>query len=340
MIASSSCSTTMTVLPRSRSRVSVPSSRRLSRWCKPMDGSSSTYMTPTSPAPIWLASRMRCAAGQRLRTALQRQVLQPHVDQELQTLAHLLQYLGGDLAAPAGYPERREEFMRPAHRQARDLRQRGIADEDVARGGIQPRPVTGRAGLAGQEPRQVLAHHVGVRLLVAALHVPEHALEGVFLAARAAGMQVGEFDDLPAAAVQDDFTDALRQITERRVDVKTIMRGQRLDELEVIGIAAIPAADGAAGQAQFRVLHDALRIEELDDAEAVAFRAGAVRIVEREQPRLEFAQGVAAMRTGEACGKHQRCALLIIHPGDFGDAVRQRQRRLEGLRQPQLLILS
>ena len=42
LIVSSSCSTTISVLPRSRSRSSVSSSRWLSRWCSPMDGSSST----------------------------------------------------------------------------------------------------------------------------------------------------------------------------------------------------------------------------------------------------------------------------------------------------------
>jgi len=41
-IASSSCSTTITVLPRSRRRFSVSSSRSLSRWWRPMLGSSST----------------------------------------------------------------------------------------------------------------------------------------------------------------------------------------------------------------------------------------------------------------------------------------------------------
>ena len=42
--------------------VRVPSRRSLSRWCRPMEGSSSTYITPTRPAPIWLARRMRCAS--------------------------------------------------------------------------------------------------------------------------------------------------------------------------------------------------------------------------------------------------------------------------------------
>ena len=61
-IASSSCSTTITVLPRSRRWISVPSRRSLSRWCRPIDGSSSTYITPTRPAPIWLARRIRWAS--------------------------------------------------------------------------------------------------------------------------------------------------------------------------------------------------------------------------------------------------------------------------------------
>ncbi|QYU67702.1 hypothetical protein J4558_22840 [Leptolyngbya sp. 15MV] len=59
-IASSSCSTTSTVLPISRRRRSVASRRSLSRWCRPMLGSSSTYSTPVSPLPICDASRMRC----------------------------------------------------------------------------------------------------------------------------------------------------------------------------------------------------------------------------------------------------------------------------------------
>ncbi len=41
-MVSSSCSTTRTVLPSSRSRMSVSMRRRLSRWCRPIDGSSST----------------------------------------------------------------------------------------------------------------------------------------------------------------------------------------------------------------------------------------------------------------------------------------------------------
>ena len=115
-IASSSCSTTSTVLPRSRSRRSVASSRSLSRWCRPIDGSSSTYSTPVSPEPIWLASRMRCdlAAGQRGGAARQRQVVQPDIDQELQPLDDLAQDAPGDLGALRR--QRRQHAVEPVQR--------------------------------------------------------------------------------------------------------------------------------------------------------------------------------------------------------------------------------
>ena len=61
-MVSSSCSTTISVLPRSRRPFRLFSSRRLSRWCRPMEGSSSMYSTPTRPLPIWVASRMRWAS--------------------------------------------------------------------------------------------------------------------------------------------------------------------------------------------------------------------------------------------------------------------------------------
>jgi hypothetical protein len=64
----SSCSTTMTVLPRSRSCSSVARSRALSRWCRPIDGSSRMYSTPTSREPICCREpdALRLAAGERL----------------------------------------------------------------------------------------------------------------------------------------------------------------------------------------------------------------------------------------------------------------------------------
>ena len=58
-ITSSSCSTTITVLPRSRSFFSTPMSRSVSRECRPMLGSSRMYMLPTRLLPREVARSMR-----------------------------------------------------------------------------------------------------------------------------------------------------------------------------------------------------------------------------------------------------------------------------------------
>ena len=61
-IASRSCSTTITVFPPSRSRASSASRRSMSRGCRPMLGSSSTYVVSTRCAPSEFARPMRCAS--------------------------------------------------------------------------------------------------------------------------------------------------------------------------------------------------------------------------------------------------------------------------------------
>src|SRR3546814_10007646 len=65
------------------------------------------------------------------------------------------------------------------------------------------------------------------------------------------------------------------------------------------GIAAVPAAYGAGGQAEFGKSHHPLRIEKTDLPDAVTGGAGAHGIVETEQPRFEFGQAVAAYRSEE-----------------------------------------
>ena len=59
---SSSCSTTITVFPKSLSFFSVAISLSLSLWCRPMLGSSRMYRTPVSPAPICVANLILCAS--------------------------------------------------------------------------------------------------------------------------------------------------------------------------------------------------------------------------------------------------------------------------------------
>ena len=72
--------------------------RALSRWCRPMLGSSRMYSTPIRPEPICVASRIRWASppDKRGGGSAQRQVVEADVDQEAQPFADLLQDLAAD----------------------------------------------------------------------------------------------------------------------------------------------------------------------------------------------------------------------------------------------------
>ena len=50
---------------------------------------------------------LRFAAGERLGAAIERQVVEAHIDQEAQPVGHFLHDACGDLAAPAGHLQRR-----------------------------------------------------------------------------------------------------------------------------------------------------------------------------------------------------------------------------------------
>ena len=78
------------------------------------------------------------------------------------------------------------------------------------------------------------------------------------------------------------------------------MLRQRLDNLKVVGIATVPAAHGSASQADMGAAHHPVRVEKLADTQAVALRAGAVRVIEGKHARLEFLHAVVAVGAGIA----------------------------------------
>ena len=149
----------------------------------------------------------------------------------------------------------------------------------------------------------------------------------------ALAVQVLEFDLFFSAAEQDQVLDFLRQALERRLDIELGMPGQRLNQLKVIGVAAVPPANGAARQRQMRIGDDLLGIEELLSPQAVAGGAGADWTVEREQPRLQFTQRVVADRTGELVRKYEFGPRGIVHVRHPGHALAEAQRGFEGLGQ-------
>ena len=120
---------------------------------------------------------LRLAAGQRLRRAVERQVIEADVVEELQPADDLLDDAIGDRGLLAVEHQRAEERHRALERQAGDLEDRArlvaIADLDVTRFAPQPRAAAFRARLVVQVLGELLAHHHRIGLAVAPLEVRE-----------------------------------------------------------------------------------------------------------------------------------------------------------------------
>ena len=147
-MVSSSCSTTITVLPRSRRRRRVSISLWLSRWCNPIEGSSSTYSTPDQPAADLRRQpdALGLPAGQGGGRPVEAQVVEADVEQELHAGLDLPQHPVGDEVVPLGQLEVGHELGGVPQGQVAQL-------EDVAAGHghrqalrLEPGPAAHRAG--------------------------------------------------------------------------------------------------------------------------------------------------------------------------------------------------
>ena len=93
----------------------------------------------------------------------------------------------------------------------------------------------------------------------------------------------------------------LAQATSRR---NLIGAAERLQRLQIIGRARLgPRRHRALAQAQARIGDDQAGVDRQLRAEPAADRAGAVGVVEREQPRLDLGDGEAGDRAGEFGGE-------------------------------------
>jgi hypothetical protein len=279
------------------------------------------YITPTSAEPICEASRMRCASPPD-RVSAERSSVQPDVVQETQARRDLAYDLFSDLGEAPGQMQLVEEGLGTGHAHLRDLRQAQTVDEHMPRSRIQTRAMALGAGLFGQIACELLAHRSRVGLAVATFEVGYYALEDAFLGAQSPiGGRGRQPDLLVAGAVEYHGTDLGREVLPGRLHIEPVMPRQTVQEAEVPCVAAIPAAHGPAGQAQLRVSYYPLGIEILAHPQAVAGGARAGGVVEREESGLEFAQCVAADRTGKARRERQGLAFRVVHPGDQGETL-------------------
>jgi hypothetical protein len=212
-----------------------------------------------------------------------------------------------------------------------------VRDAHVARLAPQPRAAAIRAGLQVDELGELLPHRLRIGLAIAPLEARQDALERVFLDAGAAALvRIVEGHLLLAGPVQDDVLHALVEHLPGLLDVEAVVLGERLQHRVIEVVAPVPAADRAARKRQVGMRDDALRVEELDRAQAVAARARAHRIVEGEKPRLELGQRVLAARRRTGVARREKVLAVRIGLDHQRAAVGVSQCRLERLGQPLL----
>ena len=271
-------------------------------------------------------------ARKRFGTAIEREIIETDVAEEFQPIGHLAHDAGGDLAAPAFDRHGREKAACFGDRHRRDFRQRPARHEDVARGLVQPAAVTIDARTHAAELAEFLADGVRLSLAVTPLQIWQDAFPGV----RALGngtfrVEVAKLDLFFAAAPEQRVPHGFGQFVPRCFDVEAEVPGERLDQLEIIRVAPVPAANRATGEREPWIDDDSRRVEIFLHAEATAGAARAIRVVERKEPRFEPGQAVAADRAGVTVREQQRLALGCVLERHAGRPLCQPERGFERL---------
>ena len=176
---------------------------------------------------------------------------------------------------------------------------------------------------------------LGLGLAVAALEVRDDPLErGRVRAPAAEPVAVGDLDAVAVGPVQEEVARGLRQVLPRRLEVDVVALGDRLDQLVVVlRRARRPRRDRALADRQRRVGHDQLGIDLHLRPEPGAARAGAVRRVEAEDPRLELDQARPVHGARELLASTSGPRRLSTQL-DLDQPVGERDRGLDRVRQP------
>ncbi len=181
--------------------------------------------------------------------------------------------------------------------------------------------MTGFAGNGREETLDVFARPFAIGLVVAAVEVVHDAFEGLPRLECARAIVIDELHFVFAGAVKDNVLDLLRQFFPGDLLREFIFAAERFQRLRVIGRRrSRPWCERALAQRLRRIGHHESGIDLFFDAEAVAFGAGAVRRVEREQPRLDFGNREAGNRAGEFLGEQNPVRIVLgaaLHAGSF-----------------------
>ena len=281
---------------------------------------------------------LRLSTRQRCGGARERQITQPDIQNELEPLIDLAQDLFTDRALRLGHPARQsgKERCSLIHRHVRHLTDVETGKLDSQRLRLQPPSVAARTFPLQHEPFILLLHGLGGRLLVPARQKVDEPfpmiLEDVI---GALGVFPVDGDAFPVA-VQDDVHRSRRQVAYFLLPIVAPIP-KRLDDkiLAERGSGKKPGDLNGSFHQRPVAVDDHVHIRFKLKTEARAGRAGAIRRVEREQPRLDFLDTVAADRAGECAGEKVQLASSKVQK--FENVISFLQRQLDGIEEPRAL---
>ena len=293
------------------------------------------------------ADALRLAAGQGAGGAGEGEVVQPHVQQEVQARLDLAQHRAGDhflAVAQHQVVQVLGGFLDGQLCQSRDgllpVRGRRQAHSQDLR--LQARTVTRRARHLAGVREQAFLLRFRLSLLQLALQVAHDALVGRRVGALAPVAVLVAHVDFRGRAVDQVLALRLGQRAQRRVGVEFLLFRQRLNEFgEVLLVrAGIPRLE-RIHRGRVRVRDDQVHVDLFAHAQAVAGRAGAERRVEGERARLVLLHvELVAVRAGHLLGEDLHALRVVgvqLHKVEADQAVRKLERRLHGIRKTLLL---
>ena len=199
--------------------------------------------------------------------------------------------------------------------QATDLHGEGLRLQSCA--------MADRAGAVCHVALDFLARPGGVGFLPAAFEIGDHALEGLGGLVGAQTIIILEGDLLRTGAVENGLLGVFRNVAPAVTRLKTVDLAKRIERLRIIGRGGLgPRGNRTFAQGNMFFRHNQRRIHRLLEAETITGRAGTERIVEREQPRLDFGNGEAGDGTGELFRKQHALMRFVLglvgaFPGRF-----------------------
>ncbi len=161
----------------------------------------------TGPDLRGQADPLRFATGQRAGAPPEREVFEPHIPQEYQTVADLLEnrprdfriHASGQIATDRNSVEVRHCIV---HRHVHHIADAATSQKHREALGLEPPPAAGPAGHFDEKLLELGTHGVAAGLVVAPLDVPEDAFPLGFVIGAAASPVAAELEQLPRGTVQ------------------------------------------------------------------------------------------------------------------------------------------